>query len=648
MNGGRTLASLLLALAALPVAASRNDTPAPLFERVVAHPISDLREGVNGLALADLDRDGRVDVVATYAEPELRPKTRPGTALRVFLNEGHFQFRAHDIDITSRELAARRFGWRAQVPVLADFNRDGFLDILVTRSAPMVDGVLARRVRNLGNTLLVSQRAWDVFAELSGPMGIRNELAYNRQAAFGDVNLDGWLDVAVGADNIKDANYGLPWSRLYVFQPNGRRFENGTFADIGGTPLVPDFGGFHHDPARDKAGPDVNLVDADNDGDLDLLQSYHVDCSRPGLPFSPCEYRQGMFLWRNTTRESGSFGFAPVTANGLAEVGRLAYDRARGTYEPVLVGSGLPYVSLADVDNDALPDVVAVGPSDPGWSPRAEYVGGRFWYNRGGLRFERATEAAGLAALNWTYRQWNPFFGLPAAEPPGGARHGRMVAQPGRERLDPLDSRPYYADAVFVDVDNDGWIDLVVPDRRERPGAEARTMLFMNQGDGRFRPMPASFSGLDAGAISVEAADVDNDGLVDLILAADPDNSGTATRLDQYETLVFRNTGRHGAAANHWLRVRFTGVTDAALIGARVEVRAAGSARLIAVRTIGSKQNYKSGSPLEAHCGVGAATRVDVDVVLPGGRRVRVPDLRVDRYLTFDAAAGSVTPVVLK
>ena len=108
-------------------------------------------------------------------------------------------------------------------------------------------------------------------AHKAAQMGIRNEVAYNRQPCFGDVNRDGWLDIAVGCDNIGNAMGGVPHSRLYAFRPNGPRFEDGTFENIGGADLVPDFGGFYHNSSRDKAGPDINLDDLDNDGDLDVV-----------------------------------------------------------------------------------------------------------------------------------------------------------------------------------------------------------------------------------------------------------------------------------------------------------------------------------------------------------------------------------------
>ena len=494
--------------------------------------ITDRREGLNGVALADLNRDGRTDIVAVFAPPEILHNREPGTTLTVLLNEGDFRFRPHQLRIDSDVVSADKFGPRAQVPVLADLNGDGWLDLLVTRSSPMNAGKLLPHGRALGNTLLVTRGQWDRFEDVSARMGIRNELAYNRQAAFGDVNGDGWLDIAIGSDNIGNAQHGLPISRLYVFVPKGPRFDDGAFKDIGGTAAVPDFGGFYHDSAKDRAGPDITLVDLDNDSDLDLLQSYHVDCRAPLLPYSPCEYRQGIFVWRNMLHETGKARFVPQHGDGLAAVGQLRFDKSREAYQAVAIGPGLPYVSVGDVNNDGLLDVVAVGPSDPGWSPRAEDVGGSFWYNRGGFRFERATEAAGLDSLNWAYRKWYAFQNLVVPQTTTQSR-ARMEAQPGLEQPDPMDLRPYYGDAVFADFNNDGWLDLVVVDRRGRSKTDARALLFMNRGDGTFAPQPTTFSGLNGPAINAEVADLDNDGLLDLILASDPDNTGTPTSLEQ-------------------------------------------------------------------------------------------------------------------
>src|SRR5262249_33255531 len=149
----------------------------------------------------------------------------------------------------------------------------------------------------------------------------------------------------------------------------------------------------------------------------------------------------------------------------------------------------------------------------------------------GGFRFAEATRAAGLDALDLTYRQWYSFYNCPIApffrnwRPQGTYNY---ESQPGLPRRNPIDGHPYYAGAIFADLDNDGWLDLVVLDRTASPILEARTALFMNRGDGTFEPKPTTFSGLDGSGICGEAADLNNDGLLDLVFVADPDNSTLA------------------------------------------------------------------------------------------------------------------------
>jgi len=533
-----------------------------LFECVHVPGLTDIQKGVNGFAIADLNRDGRPDFIAAVSPPVSLPgvagattgnvqRSRRLTAidqLVVFLNEGGFRFREHRIEIRSSTLTPEQFAGRAQVPNLADFNGDGFLDLFITRHSPIQANENRGNVPLLGNTFLVSDGAWDRFVDVSAKMGTRNERAYNRQSSIGDVNGDGWLDIAIGCDNIGNAMGGLPHSRLYIFKPNGPAILDGKFEDIGGTGLVPDFGGFYHDNAKDKAGPNLALRDADGDGDLDLFQSCHIDLREPLLPYSPGEYRQGVFCWKNLFRETCETRSEKVTSNGLAVEASLRYNRKKQLYENVTDAKapGLPYLFFADVDNDGLQDALAVGPSDSSWSPRTEDVGGRFWKNLGGFRFEERTQAAGLAALNWNYRQWHEFFEQPMSDahrrwrPRGGTR-----SQPGIPSRHPLENRPYYADALFGDFNNDGWLDLVVLDRRENPNLATRAMLWMNRGDGTFEVKATTFSGLDGSGISGEAADLDGDGLLDLFFAADPDNTGIALDLARYGSKVYWNTGEH-------------------------------------------------------------------------------------------------------
>jgi len=614
-----------------------------MFEAVHAAGFTNLRESCNGAALVDLNRDGWLDIVATYSPRRGTARDGGVERLRVLVNDGAWGFREHAITLKDSKVALDDFG-RGQVPVLADFNRDGFLDLLVTRNAAFSGGENLSGRYSHGNSLFVSDGSWDVFRDVSDQMGIRNEEAYNRQPSIGDVDKDGWLDIAIGCDNIKNAMGGVPHSRLYVFRPEGDRFADGRFEDVGGTDRVPDFGGFYHESEKDKAGPDVTLHDLDGDGDLDLIQSCHVDVREPLLPYWPGEYRQGTFVWKNLLRETGSLRFAKSTDNGLAAEARLQYDREAQRFEPLGKAPGLPYCSIADVDNDGLPDVLTVGPANPGWAPRAEYVAGRFWRNLGGFRFAESTSAAGLDPLNWTLRQRAEFFAIPLPRRltnwrPAG--DGKLETQPGRDRTNPLDGWPYFADAIFADFDNDGWIDLVVQDRSESD-PPARATLFMNKGDGTFAVQPTTFSGLDANGICGVAADLDNDGLVDLVFPADPDNSGVADDTSRYESRVYWNTGEHGGRQHHWLRMRFAGVTDAELIGARVAAVADGHEQY---RWIAANHSYKSGNALEAHFGLAAATTADITAILPDGRSIAISGIAADQYVEVDLANATVTPV---
>jgi hypothetical protein len=193
-------------------------TPGALFRRVDIPGVTDIAEGTNGIALADLDDDGLVDLVATYTEPN-RGLSNKGHHLRVFLNQGGLRFQKHAITIRDSKLTGESIGPFPQIPNLADFNGDGQLDILLTRHSPFWAGKKWPGVDALGNTLLVSDGAWDAFRDESARTGIQNEQAYNRQSSIADVNRDGWLDIAIGCDNVGNAIGGVSHSRLFLFKP---------------------------------------------------------------------------------------------------------------------------------------------------------------------------------------------------------------------------------------------------------------------------------------------------------------------------------------------------------------------------------------------------------------------------------------------
>src|SRR6185503_6959946 len=87
--------------------------------------------------------------------------------------------------------------------------------------------------------------------------------------------------------------------------------------------------------------------------------------------------------------------------------------------------------------------------------------------------------------------------------------------------------------ASWIDLDNDGWLDLYAVDSGA-DGAPSQSQVFLNDGAGGFVLAPADTGAtpriVDGRAVSVQAADFDRDGRVDLFLAngwgAPPFNRG--------------------------------------------------------------------------------------------------------------------------
>lgn len=92
------------------------------------------------------------------------------------------------------------------------------------------------------------------------------------------------------------------------------------------------------------------------------------------------------------------------------------------------------------------------------------------------------------------------------------------------------------AGAAWFDYDNDGLLDLFLPNGKTQANA-----LFRNLGDGSFQDVAAS-AGLeaDSGSAGVIAADFDNDGWKDILLTGD---GGLLQGTAQAPLLLYRNVG---------------------------------------------------------------------------------------------------------
>jgi hypothetical protein len=230
---------------------------------------------------------------------------------------------------------------------------------------------------------------------------------------------------------------------------------------------------------------------------------------------------------------------------------------AWGGRAPKEPANGTVRPCVADVDGDGRFDLFM-----------ANYGPNGLFLNRGGGRFEDVSEAWGVA----------------------------------------IDGR--YDTCAFADMDNDGRIDLYV-NGTVTGGVSYRDYLFRNTGSRFENVTPTNIEAIaaDHGALW---ADFDRDGFEDLALTG----AGTTPL-----PLVLRNL-LESSDARRALRVR---VTDAdgrsTRPGAEVRIYEPGTRRLLGARLVDTGSSYNAQSDIPLHFGLGAAARVDVEVIWPDGSR---------------------------
>jgi hypothetical protein len=191
--------------------------------------------------------------------------------------------------------------------------------------------------------------------------------------------------------------------------------------------------------------------------------------------------------------------------------------------------------------------------------------------------------------------------------------------------------------AGFLDMDNDGWLDLfevnghVYPqmDNVQASAPYAQPMLlFRNNRNGTFANVsePAGLTALPLKSRrGVAFGDIANNGNIDMVVL----NVGEAPSL-------LLNTAKN---SNHRVLFKLVGVTsNRAAIGARVTVRSAGLVQFDEVRGGGS---YLSQNDLRLHFGLGASASMDsVQIRWPNGNIEEIKNLSADKVYTVVEGQG--------
>ncbi len=447
------------------------------------------------------------------------------------------------------------------------------------------------------------------FTNVAGKAGF-DHAGWAQGVCVGDFDNDGHPDLLV-------TYYGH--NVLY------RNRGNGTFEDVTEKAHLPITG--------NRYGSGCSFVDYDRDGNLDLFVANYVDLDLKTTP-SPGD---GEFcVWKGIPVMCGPRGL-PMAHNVLYR------NNGNGTFTDVSESAGILKpggryglgVVAADFDNDGWPDIYVACDMTPSLL---------FHNLRNGKFEERGVEAgvaynfdgnlqAGMGVAVADY-DGDGFLDIAKTNFSGDLTSlyhnddGKFFTDVSREAG--LSARQLLGWGVaFIDVDDDGWPDLVIANGHVYPEVEGKqlgdtylqpTVLFRNLGNGRFVDVtreagPAFQIGRPARGLAV--GDVDGDGRPEVVIV----------NMNAPPSLL-----ENRAPGGHFLNFALTGTrSNRSAIGARVIVSAGGRRRIQEVMSGGS---YYSQNSLTLHFGLGDVTQAEsIEIRWPSGIVQQIGTTRVDRTL---------------
>jgi len=496
---------------------------------------------------------------------------------------------------------------------LFDYDGDGFLDVFLVNGTTLEGFPKGKEPINH----LFRSRGNGTFEDVTARAGV-GASGWGQGACTGDYDNDGHEDLYV-------TYYGQ--NRLY------HNRGDGTFEDVTARAGLLD--------KRTRWGTGCAFLDYDRDGRLDLLAANYIDLDLARAPTPD----SGLCRYKGVKVACG-----PPGLTGGKNV--LFHNRGDGTFEDVSDKSGITKasgtyglgVSTLDFDDDGWVDAYVANDSNPSALYRNNHDGtftdvavtSGCAYSQDG----KPQAGMGVAIGDYDHNGTMDIFKTNFA-----GDTSTLYANSGQGFCDDrtfaagigVNTRWLGWATAFVDLGNDGWLDLFLANGHVYPEVaqlktEAayaqRKVVYVNRGNGRFEDVTEQ---LGAPATTPRAArgaafgDVDNDGDVDIVISnvnAPPDLFRTDTE-----------------AGRHWLLVKLTGTTsNRSAIGARVGCTAGGMTQWEEVRGGGS---YISQNDLRVHFGLGETTKVDrLWVRWPSGLEEEWRELAADRILPLREGSG--------
>jgi enediyne biosynthesis protein E4 len=499
--------------------------------------------------------------------------------------------------------------------LLLDYDRDGWLDIYFTNAPTVAEALESKKARGA----LYHNNHDGTFTDVTEKAGI-GKPCYAMGGAVGDFNNDGWPDI-----------YVTCYGGNVLYRNNG----DGTFTDVTKQAGVAD--------GRWSTG--AAFADYDGDGFLDLMVTNYVDLDLHHLP---------AFGSAMTCRFMGiNVQCGPRGLKGSGD--SLFHNNGDGTFSDVSKKAGVDdpngYYGLGviwtDFNNTGRPDIYVANDSTAGYLYRNE-GNGKFTemgMESGTALGEDGHEQAGMGVSVGDYLHT----GRPSLVVTNFALDNTPLYRNGGnwdfQEVSyaagiGLPSLPWVKWGIaFVDLDNDGWLDLftvnghVYPQADQLPSSakyREPKLVQINQGDGTFcdaseQSGPAVLEPRVSRGLAV--GDLFNDGNVDLVVE---DLVG--------KPMVLRN---HGIPGRHWAGFELAGQkSNRMAIGARLKLIAGGMTQTEQIHSGGS---YLSQSDTRVHFGLGKATSIDsLEIRWPSGKVETFKDLSADKFYSVLEGQGIV------
>ncbi len=505
---------------------------------------------------------------------------------------------------------------------LIDYDGDGWADIYFTNAPSVAMAEKGEKARSA----LYHNNHDGTFTDVTEKAGVGYP-CWAMGVAVGDYNNDGLPDMVVSC-----------FEGVVLYRNNG----DGTFTDV-----------------TKAAGLDVDhgwatgvtFGDYDGDGNSDLFVPHYVALDMKDLP---------LFGSKTTcTYHEIAVQCGPRGLKGSPDA--LYRNNGDGTFTDVSAAAGVndpsDYFGLgavwSDFGNDGKLDLFVGNDGEPNYLYR----------NDGSGHFKDVALEAGVAVSEDGVEQANMGLALGDYQNVGrmsiavshfSDEYATLFRNDGNFSFTDVShavgiakpSVPYvgWGDA-FVDLDNSGWLDLVLVNGHVYPqvdNAKAGTsyrepkLVYINQHDGTFREEGAA-TGKAVGIAQVSrgmaVGDLFHRGALDLVVE---NLVGSPMILEAKPN-----------PANRWVSFALEGAPKNRLaLNTRVRVT---TGKLVQLGELRSGGSYLSQSELKLHFGLGEAKVIDkVEVMWPSGATQTFRDVAADRFYSLKQGGGLVAAAVAK